>query len=114
MIGVLNAAIAAGYYLRVVGVLYFQSSETEPQADPVLGNAGAGLTALVAALLVIGAGLLTGPVMSAAQSAAAGLWPEAATARMVDDPASPRHSLTAINVSGISVDHDAIVEVSRR
>ena len=35
IVGVLNAAISAGYYLRIVGVMYFRPSSTSlgPKAD---------------------------------------------------------------------------------
>jgi NADH-quinone oxidoreductase subunit N len=73
VIGVLNAAIAAGYYLRVVAALYFQPAEEAMECEPVLGNAGAGLVALIAGALVIGVGLFTGPTMTRARTAADGL-----------------------------------------
>ena len=84
VIGVLNAAIAAGYYLRVVGVLYFSSAPVEGEAEPVLGNAGAGLTALISALLIVGVGVLTGPAMASAQASANGLWFDGDSAEVVE------------------------------
>jgi NADH-quinone oxidoreductase subunit N len=69
VIGVLNAAIAAAYYLRVVAAIYFQPVEGESEREPVLGSAGAGLVAIVSAVLVVGVGLFTGPVMTQARAA---------------------------------------------
>jgi NADH-quinone oxidoreductase subunit N len=80
VIGVLNAAVAAAYYLRVVAALYFQPGEASGSSEPVLGNAGAGIAALTSALLVVAVGLLTGAAMNTAQTAAQGLWPTPAGA----------------------------------
>jgi NADH-quinone oxidoreductase subunit N len=60
IVGALNAAIAAAYYLRIVSVMFFQ-----PPAEPV--PAGGGLGALVAAtlcgILVVVAGVAPGSIM---------------------------------------------------
>jgi NADH-quinone oxidoreductase subunit N len=55
VIGALNAAVAAAYYLRVVGVMYFQSS-TSPNR-PALQPGGALAATLGCAALVIAIGL---------------------------------------------------------
>jgi NADH-quinone oxidoreductase subunit N len=52
--GAINAAIAAGYYLRVVAAMYFRPVLLEPKAQ---GGAGAKAAMLAAALLVIGVGI---------------------------------------------------------
>lgn len=79
IIGVLNAAVAAAYYLRVAAVMYFQkpASDEGVQADrpqPSLRAdnriTGPALTALSAALLVIGGGLFAGPLYQASRRAA--------------------------------------------
>jgi NADH-quinone oxidoreductase subunit N len=60
IVGALNAAIAAAYYLRIVSVMFFQ-----PPAEPV--PAGGGVGALVAAtlcgILVVLAGVAPGSIM---------------------------------------------------
>jgi NADH-quinone oxidoreductase subunit N len=73
VIGVINAAVAAAYYLRVIAALYFHPLAAEDESDPVIGSAGAGLVAIAAGALVIGIGLATGPAMTQAGAAADGL-----------------------------------------
>jgi NADH-quinone oxidoreductase subunit N len=75
VLGVVNAAIAAGYYLRVVAAVYFHPvTRSSAEDDVVLGNAGAGIAALASAALVIGVGIFTGAAMTTAQTAAINLW----------------------------------------
>ena len=62
----LNAAISAGYYLRVVAVMYFRSPERAIQAE---GGAPARLAAVVAAVLVIAAGIFSNALVSASHRA---------------------------------------------
>jgi NADH-quinone oxidoreductase subunit N len=59
-IGVVNAAVAAAYYLRIVAVMYFRTPLATPRAE---GGAGAWWAAVACALLVIGIGLSLGPLM---------------------------------------------------
>ena len=66
IVGVLNAAISAGYYLRIVGAMYFRSSINVPDAR---GGWGAAAATLVCALLVIGAGLWPSPLIDQANRA---------------------------------------------
>jgi NADH-quinone oxidoreductase subunit N len=66
--GVLNAAVAAAYYLRVVAAMYFRTPLATPRAE---GGAGAWCAAVVCAVLVVGIGVYPGPWMSAANRAAA-------------------------------------------
>lgn len=79
IIGVLNAAVAAAYYLRVAAVMYFQkpasddgTNATSPRPAVRAGDriTGPALTALLAALLVIGFGVSAGLLHEAARSAA--------------------------------------------
>jgi NADH-quinone oxidoreductase subunit N len=92
VLGVANATIAAGYYLRIIGALYFQTSENEQVDTPVEGNVGAGLAAIASVLIVIGVGLFTGRAMNGAQAAAAGAWsgagPAVPAARSAPDEAA--------------------------
>jgi NADH-quinone oxidoreductase subunit N len=53
VVGVLNAAVSAGYYLRVVSVMFFRPALSVPGAQ---GGIGAALTATVCAGLVIALG----------------------------------------------------------
>lgn len=67
VVGVLNAATAAGYYLRVIGVMYFQSG-TGTERRPLQAG-GALAAALACAVLVIGAGVRPSAVMAPALTA---------------------------------------------
>jgi NADH-quinone oxidoreductase subunit N len=60
VIGVLNAAIAATYYLRIVGVLYFRSPQGEPRVE---GGTGALLAMTASAVLTIVLSVQPGPLM---------------------------------------------------
>lgn len=66
VIGVLNAAVAAAYYLRVIGALYFRQSNA-----PVRGEGGfaAWGSAILAAAVVIGIGLIPGPLLRESNTA---------------------------------------------
>jgi NADH-quinone oxidoreductase subunit N len=55
IIGVVNAAVAAAYYLRIIGVMYFREQGTTPVRAG--GGGGALAAGVVCALLVIFAGL---------------------------------------------------------
>lgn len=75
ILGVLNAATAAGYYLRVIGTLYFQG-DVESVSTQVEGSAGAGIASIASAVLVVLIGVFAGSSMSAAQKAASQVWAE--------------------------------------
>ncbi len=60
IVGVLNAAVAAAYYLRIVAVMYFRTPLATPRAE---GGAGAWWAAVASALLVVAIGLYPGPLM---------------------------------------------------
>jgi NADH-quinone oxidoreductase subunit N len=68
VIGVLNAAIAAAYYLRIVGTMYFRSPLTTHRAE---GGRGAYATMLACIVLVLGIGLVPGPLLQQAEQAIA-------------------------------------------
>jgi NADH-quinone oxidoreductase subunit N len=68
VIGVLNAAIAAAYYLRVIAVMYFQPMTQEV---PAAGGRPAWAAAVICGLLVIAAGVLPGRLIDAATDAEA-------------------------------------------
>lgn len=70
VVGVMNAAIAAAYYLRVVAVMYFQPEHSAVSAG---GGRGALVGALICAALVVGAGLLPSSLLSMTTQAEAKL-----------------------------------------
>ena len=55
IVGVLNAAVAAAYYLRIVAVMYFRTPLATPRAQ---GGAGAWWAAVACALLVSASGFI--------------------------------------------------------
>ncbi len=59
IVGVLNAAVAAAYYLRIVAVMYFRTPLATPRAQ---GGAGAWWAAVACALLLVGVGVYPGPL----------------------------------------------------
>jgi NADH-quinone oxidoreductase subunit N len=61
IVGVLNAAIAAAYYLRIVSVMYFRPSETRLPAE---GGRGAAFAMVLCAALVVLVGVLPGPLVT--------------------------------------------------
>jgi NADH-quinone oxidoreductase subunit N len=56
---VLNAAVAAYYYLRIVAVMYFRTPLATPKAE---GGAGPLAAAVAAAVLVVAIGILPRPL----------------------------------------------------
>jgi NADH:ubiquinone oxidoreductase subunit 2 (chain N) len=66
IIGVLNAAVAAAYYLRIVAVMYFQPTSAQTHAA---GGAGALAATLACAAIVVGIGLYPRPAVDAAIAA---------------------------------------------
>ncbi len=59
VLGVLNAAISAGYYLRIVGVIYFRPPSSEHRTG---GGWGALTAAMICALATLIIGLWPGPL----------------------------------------------------
>ncbi len=70
VLGVLNAAIAAAYYLRVVAVMYFRTPLAMPRAQ---GGMGAWWVAIACTAVVLAAGIFPGPLIRASTDASAGL-----------------------------------------
>lgn len=85
VVGALNAAVAAAYYLRIVAVMYFQ-----PQAQPVVAGGGpsAWLATVLCGLLVVGVGALPGRWLEAASRSERVLRPGTET---VQRPAAAVH-----------------------
>ncbi|MBL9091577.1 MAG: NADH-quinone oxidoreductase subunit N [Planctomycetaceae bacterium] len=69
VVGVLNAAVSAAYYLRIIGTMYFGDS-TNTVAVGQGGN-GARLAAFASAILVIAVGLAPGRLAQKSRDAAA-------------------------------------------
>ncbi|MCI0358678.1 MAG: NADH-quinone oxidoreductase subunit N, partial [Planctomycetaceae bacterium] len=66
VLGVLNAAVAAAYYLRIVAVMYFQPASAQP---PAAGGWGALAATLACSALVVGIGVFPRPAVDAATAA---------------------------------------------
>jgi NADH-quinone oxidoreductase subunit N len=62
ILGVLNAAISAGYYLRIVAVMYFRDPAPAPPAD---GGLGTYTAAVICAILMIILGIYPRPLAEA-------------------------------------------------
>lgn len=70
VIGVLNAAVAAAYYLRVVAVMYFRTPLATPQAR---GGGGAWWAAVMCGVVVVLVGCFPGPLMRQTSDTSGGL-----------------------------------------
>lgn len=70
ILGALNAAIAAAYYLRVVAVMYFRPPQVHV---PVQGGAGASATVVVCVVVVVLVGIMPGKWIRYSQDAERGL-----------------------------------------
>ncbi|MBN1912556.1 MAG: NADH-quinone oxidoreductase subunit N [Pirellulales bacterium] len=66
VLGVLNAAVAAAYYLRIVGVMYFRFPLGTPRPD---GGPGSWTAMILCTLLTIAIGLHAGPLLRACEKA---------------------------------------------
>jgi NADH-quinone oxidoreductase subunit N len=86
VVGVLNAAIAAAYYLRVVAVMYFQR---ENQRIVPAGGPTARLAAALCAVLVVAIGALPGRFLGVAIESETALQPRAKTVHSVPAVKSP-------------------------
>ena len=82
VVGVLNAAVGAFYYLRIVGVMYFRAPLAAPRAE---GGRGAWIAAMACALVVLVLGVYPGPWMRFSTAAS----PTACATTMNSNPQSP-------------------------
>ncbi len=87
IVGALNAAISAAYYLRIVGVMYFRAPQTSPAGG---GGSGAAWAMAVCAVLVVGLGCYPGPSLEQANSAS-----QATRATYTPPPPNPIAAATA-------------------
>ena len=93
IVGVMNAAISAAYYLRVVSVMYFRSPQKVLRAE---GGSGAALVMSFCAVLVLGIGLYPGPLTEGSQAAASSIirsLPPQSVDNAVSVPASEQPSI---------------------
>ena len=63
IVGVLNAAVAAAYYLRIIGIIYFRPAIGRPAAE---GGLGAAAATLLCAVLTVAIGTFPRPMLDAA------------------------------------------------
>jgi NADH-quinone oxidoreductase subunit N len=70
ILGALNAAVAAGYYLRVVGVMFFQPPAGEPVSA---GGRGPLIASIACALLILVVGLVPSTLVGGSERAGEGL-----------------------------------------
>ncbi len=94
VIGVLNAAVGAAYYLRIVAVMYFRSP---PATLRPSGGRGAWWTAVACAILVIGIGVYSRPLVRASNAAAGS--PFAASRQLADQVQEGTGSVASLNVA---------------
>jgi len=89
VVGVVNAAISAGYYLRIVAVMYFRAPLGTPRAE---GGAAAAWTMGLCACLVVLLGLYCAPLWQAANSAAGAAYRSSQSCDMLEgNRPTPRH-----------------------
>ncbi len=101
IVGALNAAISAAYYLRIVGVMYFRPAIGRLDAR---GGSGAAWAVAVCALLVIGIGLDPGLPLEranlASQSARVTFGPDALPVETAAHPAVAPGSVLPGQIAG--------------
>lgn len=87
IVGVVNAAISAGYYLRIIGVMYFRPTDVSPEGG---GGLGAGLATALCALAVMIIGGYPGPLVESAKRASRSVrTPQAAVVEAASLEAAP-------------------------
>ncbi|HEU5431664.1 MAG TPA: hypothetical protein VFU81_08380, partial [Thermomicrobiales bacterium] len=69
VVGALNAAMAAAYYLKVVAAMYFRPSLATPRGE---GGIGAAIAAVYCSLLVVLVGVLPGLLVEPSSKASIG------------------------------------------
>jgi NADH-quinone oxidoreductase subunit N len=66
IVGALNAAIAAAYYLKIVAIMFFRPALSEDSAEEATGP---GVVMMACAVLVVVVGLIPGPLMARSEQA---------------------------------------------
>ena len=92
IVGALNAAVAAAYYLRIVGVMFFRTPLAVPKTQ---GRIGSWCAVTASVVLTIAIGLLPGPLLKESDKASQGA---EAAARVIEPP--PVIASTDITPSG--------------
>lgn len=88
LVGAVNAAVAAAYYLRIIAAMYFQAAPARHREVPPAPHAlGPMACAVVSAWLVVVFGLMPGALFQTARQAEQMLTPVRQSAP--DDPAAP-------------------------
>lgn len=103
IVGVINAAIAAVYYLRIIGVMYFRKPLATPQAD---GGVGAWIAMALSALLVVGIGAASGPLWESSMLASDSL---RATEQVAQEAVEPEIEQTA--QSGVALPDGSVADL---
>ncbi len=85
IVGAVNAAISAAYYLRIVAMMYFRPPSLAPVAR---GGSGAACAMVLCALLVVGIGCYPGPLVAEANRAAESVRTPSSRPRIVPETAS--------------------------
>jgi NADH-quinone oxidoreductase subunit N len=94
-VAVLNAAIAAAYYLRVIGAMYFRSPEK--QSSSAIRGLGPALAMAICVALTLGIGFLPGRFIDGAVRAAQSIGQPAAQQAVVHPmPIGPSSALPII------------------
>ena len=86
IVAALNAAIGAAYYLRIIGVMYFQSPGTPA---PASGGKLALVGGVLCALLVIGSGMFPAQIVGVSSRAEQKLVEQTAAPQKVSADTSP-------------------------
>ena len=105
VIGALNAAVAAAYYLRVVGLVYFRQPAAQLKAQ---GGRGAYAAMLISAVLVVLLGCYPAPLVDGSNAASESAridaaHPAAKGVAAADRRVGTAHQLGALNMAGNSV-----------
>ena len=67
VVGALNAAVAAAYYLRIISVMYFRTPLATPKAQ---GGAGPWCVVVICVVLTVGVGVMPSPLWNESVNAA--------------------------------------------
>jgi NADH-quinone oxidoreductase subunit N len=104
IVGALNAAIAAAYYLRLIAVMYFRPSVAVPKAQ---GGMGAALAMGLCAVATLGVGIFPVPLVRDCNDASRSAYALAPTSKLVDSGRAPAHE-----ANSLLVDAGAVVEAA--
>ena len=109
IIGVLNAAVAAYYYLRIVSLMYFREPLATPRAE---GGPGACLAAVLCSLAVLVLGFYPGPLLKGCVEAGREQGAGGAPAQRVGEQETEREEQRARGISVQRVGEPGIQELT--